>query len=152
MKTFDLDPESTPIFLTCINTLTSETERQWGTMTVDQMMRHLRLALQGTLEEIDIEDHSTILFRLVRPLLDMGILPKPKGKVDTARPFKVDATEGFDTEKLELVAVIDRFLKLCKNSPGIKRRHPFFGMLSIPQWQRNHGMHLQYHLEQFGAW
>lgn len=151
MNDNDLTRDCAPHYIERIQSVTPESQRQWGTMTPDQMFRHVTLAFKATLGEIEVQDRSTIAYRLVRPLLHYGLIKKPKGKVSA--PDEYVATAGGDIEeaRAELIDAIERFLDFAESNPGAKPRHPFFGLLTIPQWRRSHAKHLQYHLEQFGA-
>lgn len=48
-----------------INRITSNSEKQWGTMTPDQMLHHLNLATGSALGYYDLPDKSYLLSRTV---------------------------------------------------------------------------------------
>jgi len=151
MKIKDFTPETAALFIERIETLTPQSQRQWGTMSVEQMLRHLRLAVQTSLGEIDVADKSNLFYRAARPLVYSGLLPKPKGKVSAPQEFVVVEAASFNFEQAELIAALHRFVHHAQAQPAAKARHPFFGMLTMVQWQRSHALHLDHHLEQFGV-
>ena len=134
-----------------IQRLGPNTPPQWGTMNAAQACNHLTLSIQASIGEIDVQDQSTLAYRLVRPLLYSGLLPKPKGKVSAPTDFLPAENSDFEQERDALLAVLDRFVERAEREPLQRFRHPFFGLLTLRQWQRGHALHLDYHLEQFGV-
>ncbi len=151
MASKDLNSDTVQRYVDRINEVKGDTSRLWGTMTSAQMMAHLKLSVQAGLEEIPIEDHSNFLFRTLRPVLFSGLIPMPKGRAQTAPEYKVAQCGTFEEEKQGLLDALDRFLEQCKNKPTVTPRHPLFGLMTIPQWQRGHGLHFEHHLRQFGV-
>lgn len=120
-------------------------------MSPAQMCQHVRLSIQASISEIDVEDKSSVAYRLVRPLLYSGLLPKPKGNVAAPGEYVVESDADFEHERDALLAAIERFLAYAEEKPTDKTRHPFFGLLTMRQWRRGHALHLDHHLEQFGV-
>jgi hypothetical protein len=73
-----------------------------------------------------------------------------KKNMPTAKAFIVKDEYDFETEKKSLIEAIEVFYE-----KGIKKeladKHPFFGKMSIEEWDRLHVRHLNHHLSQFGV-
>ncbi len=151
MITKDLTTETASQILDRINALSPDSQRAWGTMTVEDMVKHLRLGVQASIGELEVEDNSNLVFKLLRPLLFSGILPKPKGKAPAPNEYLVTSSGKFDDERDQLVGAVERFVELCDREPDATPLHPLFGNMTIPQWQRGHALHFDHHLEQFGV-
>ena len=146
-----LTRESAPRFIARINAITPTSQRQWGTMTPGQMFRHVALTLEASLGETEVEDRSSLFYKVVHPLLDYGIIKYPKGKAESAPEYIVDDQGDLETSRQELLDAVDRFLTFADENPNARPRHTFFGTLTITQWRRRHAKHLSHHLDQFGV-
>lgn len=151
MAKTDLTRDTLPSLLNRLDSLTPDSERRWGTMSVEQMLRHLRLGFQASLEEIPIEDNSNLLFKLMKPLLLSGLVPTPKGRAPAPNEYRVDSADSFEKEMAQLRGAIERFVDSSEQEPDRSRLHPIFSMMTVPEWQRGHALHCDHHLKQFGV-
>ena len=138
-----------------IQSLRADTQAAWGRMTCHQMVCHLadtfRFAL-GDRPADESRDH--LLSRTLIKWIALGTeLPWPKGS-PTGRRFDQLAGGGtppavFDADRDELVRLIDRWMAL----PAAADRppHPFFGPMTLAEWQRWAWAHVDHHLRQFRA-
>lgn len=147
----NLDPEGLKFFTDRIRQITSESTRQWGTMSAAQMLIHLNLSVKGSLGEIPLKDRSNFLLRLARPIVFSGYIPMPKGKAKTAPEYEVQDDSDVEIEMPLLLDTLDRFIHMCELSPDDKPLHPLFGPMTIPQWQKGHALHFEHHLRQFNV-
>jgi Protein of unknown function (DUF1569) len=133
-----------------INSLTPETKGGWGKMNVSQMMTHAQAPLKIAFGEL----------RLKRTLIGFlfGRIAKKKlsserqwGKnFPTDKSFVVAEQRNFEEEKVRLIALVRRFVH--SGPAGISNEtHPFFGNLTVNEWDRLMWNHLDHHLRQFGA-
>jgi hypothetical protein len=134
-----------------INTLTPQSQRQWGTMTPDQMLHHLNLATGSALGYFDLPDESYLMSRTISKWILVDLLSEqPKG-LQIPLNFKIPPTQHFDFEheKKLLLEIVD---KACnsKTTSGWGP-HPLFGVMSHNEWARLLIMHIDYHLKQFAA-
>ena len=88
---------------------------------------------------------------LCGPCWMRGFCRSQRGVLQAPAEYVVTESADLEEEREALLAAIERFLAKCEESPDFRARHPFFGVLTRAQWQRNQGMHLNYHLEQFGV-
>ncbi len=144
-------PAMLQAFTERINTLTPPSQRQWGTMTPDQMLHHLNLATGAALGYFDLPDESFLLSRTLFKwiLVDM-LSEQPKG-LQIPLNFKIPSTEHFDFEheKTLLLEIVD---KACNSKTTSNwGPHPLFGVMSHNEWGRLLIMHIDYHLKQFAA-
>lgn len=67
----------------------------------------------------------------------------------TAPQLKVTETKNFETEKTQLVQLVDAFYDLKDRE--IWNPHPMFGKFTMEQWGKMEYKHLDHHLRQFGV-
>ncbi len=133
-----------------IESLRPDTRRVWGKMSIAQMLAHCQQPLRVALGELPLKRSLIgILFgRLAKKkLLD----PKPwKQGLPTAPEFKITDERDFAKEKSALLALVRRF---GEGGPATvtKQPHPFFGPMTIDEWQQLQWRHLDHHLRQFGT-
>ena len=144
-------PTMLQAFTERINTLTPQSQRQWGTMTPDQMLHHLNLATGSAPGYFDLPDESYLLSRTLFKWILVDLLSEqPKG-LQIPLNFKIPPTEHFDFEheKTLLLEIVD---KACNSqTTSAWGPHPLFGVISHIEWGRLLMMHLDYHLKQFTA-
>ncbi|HLH02813.1 MAG TPA: DUF1569 domain-containing protein [Bryobacteraceae bacterium] len=134
-----------------IDCLRIDSQRQWGRMSVAQMMAHCASALEMALGEI--RPPRALLGRLI------GFIIKPRvvgndepfrRNAPTMRDLVVSGKCDLDTERSRLWSLIDRFVSggpsACTVHP-----HPFFGPLTPAEWAVLMYKHLDHHLRQFGV-
>ncbi|MCB9233087.1 MAG: DUF1569 domain-containing protein [Bacteroidia bacterium] len=153
MKGNILNPAEYEAILKRIGQLAPDSQRQWGTMNVNQMVAHCADQLRMVFGEMEIKDISTGFTRTVFKFLVLHVIPVPKGKAPTL-PELDQRTAGTSPTELEadkktLVNLLDRFIKLgplANLAP-----HGRFGAMSREQWGRMIMQHLDHHLKQFGV-
>lgn len=67
----------------------------------------------------------------------------------TVKAFKVAGDKDFETEKAELLDLIDSFHN--RKDQKDWNAHPVFGKFTPQQWGQMQYKHLDHHLKQFGA-
>jgi hypothetical protein len=143
--------ETTRKFFERINKLTPHSQAQWGKMNVGQMLTH---------SQKPFEIASGKLVPKVNPLIKLlfgksarrSILRDPQFKknIPTFAEGKIIDERVFETEKKKLIESIEYFHS--KGPEGItKAPHPFFGAMTIEEWDTLQTKHLDHHLRQFGV-
>jgi hypothetical protein len=147
-----LDPATCDALVARVEALRPDAPRQWGRMTVHQMLWHVNEAFRAALGDIAVRDQSNWFYRnLVRPFAFRAPFPWPKNaptlpRFDATR--QQPAVDGeFDRLRGDLVALVRRFAAW----QGEGQRHPAFGPLSQAEWQHWGWRHTDHHLRQFGA-
>lgn len=129
--------------------LSPASPRQWGTMTVAEMVGHLSKAAEMALGELPTRPKGPRAFRHF-PLkhLVLYVLPMPKG-APTARELLVPAADDFAESVARLRRLVERLGDRPIDGPGPS--HPLFGPLSAREWGVLARKHMDHHLRQFGV-
>ena len=114
------------------------------------MLAHCQQPLRVALGELPLRRGLLgLLFgRLAKRML---LSPKPwKNGMATAPEFKVTDARDFVKEKAALRALVERF---GRGGPAglTKQPHPFFGPLTVDEWQALQWRHLDHHPRHFGC-
>ena len=149
MKSLFIKPDADAI-LARVGTLTEDSQRQWGSLNVCQMLVHCRKGLKMALGEIRIR-RTWIGLLLGRKYISLATndIPFRQGSPSAKGSIEL-ITEDFDIEKERLIHYIHKFCdgskEGCTDNP-----HFFFGKLSPTQWGALMHKHLDHHLKQFGV-
>jgi hypothetical protein len=133
-----------------IGKLGPDSQRQWGKMTVAQMLAHCKRAFRVPLSEKPLP--RMFPGRLVGWLIRHKLYDsKPYAKgLPTAPGFIIRDERDFVKEKTELIGLVSQFYQRGPEHVG-KHPHPFFGSLTSEQWGRSMWKHLDHHLRQFNV-
>ena len=133
-----------------INTLTPQSQRQWGKMEVAQMLAHCKEAFKVPLGDKKM------------PRMFIGLLlgwafkkklynDEPwKRNLPTAPNFIIKDERDFEKEKQGLTGLINQFHNGGPDNVG-RFPHPMFGTFTKEQWGKSMYKHLDHHLMQFGV-
>lgn len=133
-----------------MNSLTPNSQRQWGKMNPAQMLAHCKEAFKVPLSDKKMP-------RMFLGLL-IGWMVKPKlynespwkKNLPTAPNFIIKDERDFDKEKQELIGMINLFYHGGPENVG-RFPHPMFGSFTKEQWGKSMYKHLDHHLKQFGV-
>lgn len=131
-----------------IDSLSPDSTRQWGTMTLTRTLSHMADQLHLAFGEIDIPPIGGPLSLPPLRWLVIYVLPIPKG-VKTAPRLVAGDCETVDEGKRHLLRQIKRFVD--REQAAFWAAHPLFGNLSGKDWGVLAAKHLDHHLRQFGA-
>ena len=145
------DPATYQEFVQRIEQLSPAAERQWGKMTVAEMLAHCvkGMALPGSQK------------KLPRVLIGYIFGKMAKKKLTGDEPFTRDlptdptfvtlgTDPAFATAKTELLALMKKIHRGGPQSLN-PNPHPFFGKMSGQEWSGLISNHLDHHLRQFGG-
>ncbi|NHM06184.1 DUF1569 domain-containing protein [Flavobacterium sp. CYK-4] len=133
-----------------IEKLTPQTQALWGKMSVNQMFVHSTKAIEVAYGKIELK--VLFIFRLLGRLLKNKVIVK--GNLDknspTAKEFVITDQPDFEVSKKDL---IQAFRKFAQEGPSCIKlhKHPFWGPLTIEEWDMLMWKHLDHHLRQFGV-
>ena len=150
MKAF---PEAKAEILERARGLSQGAARQWGKMTVHQMICHLNDSYLLGLGERKVADKSNMLTRnFVRVMALRAPMQWPHG-IKTMPEFDQVAGSGtlpavFEMDKARLFFLIERFTAEPRDFEF--GRHPMFAEMSKWEWLRWGYLHADHHLRQFG--
>ncbi len=135
-----------------LDSLTPESERQWGTMTVNQALVHMADQFRVMYGEIEAKDVSSFGSR---NLTKGMVLKMEKFDENTPTLLEINQLKGngtpptdFENDKFLLKKILLAF-SLKKNHD--LQPHPYFGNMALDQFGRLAWQHLDHHLRQFGA-
>ncbi len=125
--------------------------RQFGKMTIAQMMAHCSIGFEKAVGKLPFEDKSnTILRTLVKKIVLSAVKKGDLGKNQKTFPDYVVINErDFNIEKQRLIESLDAFYHY--GFKGEMSRHPYFGKFSKDDWGALQYVHTDHHLKQFSA-
>ena len=144
------EPNGLAAMLARIDRLQPTATRQWGKMDVAQMVAHCQRPLRVATGELPLR--RSLSGRLFGRMAKRKLLaPAPwKPGMPTAPEFVVKDRREFAAEQRALRELVQRFGE--RGPAGLtKLPHPFFGPLTVDEWQGLQWRHLDHHLRQFGA-
>ncbi len=131
-----------------IRRLRPDSKAQWGKMNAAQMLAHCQVGLNVAAGDMKIK---RVLIGLLFGRFAKKVLagPEPfKHGLPTGREFIFSDTRDFARERDQLIAVIERFS--AAGPKGLTQEaHPFFGKLSVAEWENLMWKHLDHHVRQF---
>jgi len=134
-----------------LSRLQPDQPRQWGKMNPAQMLAHCSLGLEMAAGEIRPPRAlmGRILGSVIKPMALRESEPMRRNS-PTAKELVVNGDRDFESERLRLSGLIDRFA--AAGSAGCTAHpHAFFGSLTPDEWAILMYKHLDHHLRQFGA-
>ncbi len=147
MKTL-FDPQRRQDILDRLARLGPNTERRWGTMSVEAMIHHVGRQLRVALGELEVPEARGPLKLPGLRWLVIRVLPWPHG-TKTAPQLVATSPEDFGREGERTRELIERF---ADGGPAADfSPHPLFGKLPAKLWGQLAYRHLDYHLKQFGC-
>ena len=134
-----------------IGSLTSECQRQWGTMTPAQALAHCQVAMRMAFGEVVLP--RSMVGRLIGPTVKKAMLVRGapmRRNAPTHPKVLIKDDRDLAVERKQLTDLIDRF---AQTRPSDFTYHPhfFFGRLTPEEWATLQYLHLDHHLRQFGA-
>ena len=129
--------------------LRPDSARVWGKMDVQRMLAHSQQPLRVALGDLQLKRGLVgLLFGGMAKRKLLADKPWDQG-MPTAPEFKVAGSGDFGREREALCALVRRF----EGGSAVLTRaaHPFFGVLTVEQWDMLQSRHLDHHLRQFGA-
>ena len=135
-----------------INKLSPDTNRNWGTMSVDQMLAHCNVTYEMVYEPQKHKAPGGI----AKFILKRFVKPKVVGEKSysqnspTSPQFRVNGDQDFDLEKKRLIGFIQKTQQLGREAFDGKESFSF-GKLKAQEWNNMFAKHLNHHLEQFGV-
>ena len=131
-----------------IDSMSPESQRQWGTMSVPKALCHMGDQLLTGLGDIEVRRvKSPVGWPPVRWFV-IHWMPWPKGVKTAPELLKTDIEEVQEAKE-RLKGIIERCAQ--RGASGSWSPHPLFGNISGKAWGVLGAKHLDHHLRQFGA-
>lgn len=144
------DPVTASEIQNRLSLLQPDSKPLWGKMNVSQMVAHCKAPLHVALGELPLK--WTLIGKIFGKIAKRQMLKEAdlKKNMPTAPQFLVRDERNFNSEKQQLLSLIQRF---AASDPDAIARvpHPFFGPMTKQEWGALQWKHLDHHLKQFGA-
>lgn len=139
------------VILSRIEKLSPNAEKQWGKMTVNQMLAHCNVSLE-TAMGLNFPERVGFVGRIFGALLKPGFFgekPFPKNS-QTDKNYIITDNPNFEAEKAKVLSQIKLF---SEGGPAkcTTHIHAFFGKLTAEEYAIMQWKHFDHHLKQFGA-
>ena len=134
--------------LTRLEKLNPDSERQWGKMSVAQMLWHCQMPIRLAIKNKKSNKKANPLIRLLFKKSLYSDKPWRKN-LPTLPVAKAREEKDFEQEMntlREMVAELHRLKERTDWNP-----HPIFGEFTPEQWGKLEYKHLDHHLRQFGV-
>ena len=127
-------------------------DREWGTLTAQEMICHLKDFLSMALGERSAAQQGNWFMRsTIVPKFLLYVMPWPKGEIETPKEIdpKRDGSRpvNFSEDVAEVKDLLERFVETNEDELA---PHPNFGRLSKRDWGRAVWRNFDHHLKQFG--
>ena len=134
-----------------VESVTPNSQRQWGTMEVDQMLHHLNLACGGSQGFYDLPDESYLISRTLFKWILIDWYPEQPVGLRLPTGFKIPHSQrfGFAYEKSQLLKIFETDWNA--RTADAWKPHPMFGKMTPKEWGKLLQIHVDYHLIQFAA-
>ena len=144
------DASSKDEILQRLSKLSPEAPRQWGKMSVPQMLAHCAAALEAGTG--DNPRPQKLIGKVFAPFVRKGLLgDKPFSRGSPTDPaFVVRDERDFAREREKVVALVEKFCARGRDEAG-REIHSFFGRMTGEEWGRLMYKHLDHHLKQFAS-
>jgi len=133
-----------------INKLTPESKAQWGKMNAAQMLSHCQAPMDIAFGDLNLK--ANFFMQLLGKMIKSKMLKSAEFKKNspTAPAFIRNHECDFEQSKKDLIARINKFSE--QGERAIKNtKHPFFGEMTLQEWDFLQSMHLDHHMRQFGV-
>ncbi len=155
MAIHDLTADHLGFHESTISALTPDTQRNWGEMTVERMMRHLRVTIDLTLTDPAEKQVKVLAPPVIRNVVGFVFFDVftnwPKGKMKSSAQFVPEEAGSFEDEQRQLIESCAEFARRCEADPSERCVHPLTGLTPLKRIAHLHGVHMNHHYRQFGA-
>ena len=130
-----------------VESLRTDSPRQWGRMSIDQMLWHVNVSLSEAAGEYKPVGIKT---PLPRPIMRWVVINAPWGRGATTRPdMRVVSQHDFDEQKARCLRLLDSVARKPLESQWPESAS--MGHMTGRHWSKLQARHLDHHLKQFGA-
>ena len=134
-----------------VESVTPDSQRQWGTMEADQMLHHLNLACGGSQGFYDLPDESYLTSRTLFRWILVDWYPEQPVGLRLPTGFKIPHSQRFEFtyEKSQLLKILEADWNA--RTADAWKPHAMFGNMTPTEWGKLLQIHVDYHLRQFAA-
>ena len=143
------ETEARTELLNRLEKVNAQSQRQWGEMSVDQMLWHMNSAMSFSMGEYPINYKANWFVKTLFKGYILGNAAFPKGGAKTIKEFKATSKYDIETEKKRLKTYIEEYGKSTANKTWPES--PLLGKLNGEDWARLNYKHIDHHFKQFGV-
>jgi hypothetical protein len=140
-------------FLLRLNNLEPNSQRLWGSMSVNQMLTHCADQIRICIGDSKIRPRGSKLTQFVLRWIGLNVpmrMPKNMKTIAELDPNKQYMTKPVEFQN-DHKLLIDLYQKLLNSPENQHFEHPVFGVLSKNEAIKLTNIHLDHHLRQFGV-
>lgn len=123
---------------------------EWGVMTVSQMLEHCQQPIKVSFGTLQLKPNliSFLFGKMAKK--KMSQQKQFKHSLPTVKEFVIKHEPDFNQAKATLTQMVQRFANEG-HAAIANTKHPFFGEMSMEEWDTLQWKHLDHHLRQFGV-
>ncbi|HYD91420.1 MAG TPA: DUF1569 domain-containing protein [Flavobacterium sp.] len=133
-----------------INQLTPITLSQWGKMTVSQMLEHCQQPIKVSFGTLELKPNLISFLFGKSAKRQMLTQPRFKKSLPTVKEFKIIHEPNFEEARKQLIEMVSKYADEGHSAIKVSK-HPFFGNMTMEEWDILQWKHLDHHLKQFGV-
>ena len=133
-----------------INQLTPITLSQWGKMTVSQMLEHCQQPIKVSFGTLELKPNLISFLFGKSAKRQMLTQPRFKKSLPTVKEFKITHEPNFEEARKQLIEMVSKYADEGHGAIKVSK-HPFFGNMTMEEWDILQWKHLDHHLKQFGV-
>lgn len=133
-----------------INQLTPITLSQWGKMTVSQMLEHCQQPIKVSFGTLELKPNLISFLFGKSAKRQMLTQPRFKKSLPTVKEFKITHEPNFEEARKQLIEMVSKYADEGHSAIKVSK-HPFFGNMTMEEWDILQWKHLDHHLKQFGV-
>ena len=141
------DPEVYASIRKRVESLRMDSQRQWGKMSIDQMLWHVNVSMREAVGEYTPQIKP---LPVPKAVLRWAVINIPWGRgAQTRSDMYAVSTHDFDAQKAECLSLIDRIV--ARPLSAAWPVSASMGTMTGRHWSKLTAKHLNHHLLQFGA-
>ena len=133
-----------------INQLTPITLSQWGKMTVSQMLEHCQQPIKVSFGTLELKPNLISFFFGKPAKKQMLTQPRFKRSLPTVKEFRITHEPNFEEARKQLIEMVSKYADEGHGAIKVSK-HPFFGNMTMEEWDILQWKHLDHHVKQFGV-
>ncbi len=134
-----------------IQSLTENSERQWGSLVPARVCLHIRTLVELSLGDGEVKVITPkLLHAPIKFVFFQALTTWPKGKLKAPAEFTPETSKPFAEEQALLLSSLDRFVTELEKDGSRKANSPILGPQPLTFWSHIHGVHNNHHYRQYG--
>lgn len=138
-----------PFFYDRLDQLKEDQPPAFGKFSAHGMVAHMTEIIDLTVEGDMGKVIGGFKGRYIMKPMALYVLKWPKGKIKAPAKYCPPGGESFEDDVKALKQAMLAFVESVENDPTRISSHVVFGPMTMKEWQRLHGMHLDHHFCQF---